>query len=178
MSLFFLSIDNIDLVRFQTRTAAEKMRLSSNALGNFKPAFREIGKDIDALIRRNFDSGWPGAPLRPFTLRNRAGRRGYYRREPRVRGRVGRWTDRMYKGLLGQSPHGRILMGTFNYGRVYEDSSDRARRVTWFHEGIAGSADEPSQLPRPFWKELERTDLAIRGMSRYIDSRVTGRFRS
>jgi len=142
-----------------TRVVA-KVRAARRLVEDNRPAFREMGKRIDKLIRDNFSKmqggGVPWAPLSETTENARWWRSGWYARTPKSEDEVGRWTDRMFDGLMGRGALGRTLTTNKSYSRVYfgMDREPNGKRVQWFHEG---TADQPE---RPFWKKDERSDIA------------------
>lgn len=164
-------------VRLETKAALAEMKRRIRGLEraatnveNLEPAFKKVGVKLDQQIRAVFRAGWPGKPLSPWTLEQRARNSGWYRQPGS--GGTGRWTDVMYNGLLGKPPRGRIEFAPTRYTRHYKltgenfDGTDVARRVQWFHEG------DKSQPARPFWKLKEREQLATTVMETFFNTRV------
>jgi len=160
---------NAQELAIQLPRIRDAFRASARSSRSLKGAFRQMGREIDAVIKDRF-TGKQWAPLTPRTIDARFREIGYYGEVVPRQDKIGRWSDDMYQGLLGRGVLGEIVVEADEYFRNYVDNGPRANRVIWFHRGTR------IQKPRPFWREYQRSEIANDTLREYFKTRVTSKF--
>jgi len=164
-----LEITNSEQLAIQLPRIRKAFRSSARSVKSMKGAFRQIGREIDVVIKDRF-LGKQWAPLSARTIDARFREIGYYGEVVPRQDRIGRWSDDMYQGLLGRGVLGETIVEHDEYFRNYVDPGPRSERVNWFHKGTR------IQPARAFWRDFERSQIANDTLREYMTARVTGRF--
>lgn len=162
--------------RAQLKAVRSDLRAASLRLADFRRPLLLLHRRINQEVRRRFQEGFPNAPLKASTLRHRRFRQGYYIRPPKFRGKPGRWTGRMFQGLLGKPPFGATLIKRDRYLREYSASAAEVfgTESFLFGRGPAGW-DRKGQKPRPAWPAGFRQRVARSIIREYVNKRVVSR---
>ena len=161
------------------RSVRTKVRRAGRSVSTAGPAFRQMDREIDQLIRENFANleggGVSWDELSTWTEFARFREEGWYAHPPTADA-IGRWTQTMYHGLLGRGVNGEKVITPELYERRYlgeeNEGPNTGLRAQIFHEGHGGEHPQPA---RPFWGDRERTGIAVRVLQTYYRG-IAGRF--
>ncbi len=166
-------------LRRALRETREDLREATRRARDFRRAWRRIDRRISEQVRKSFARGWPEAPLGSGTRDHRARRRGYYARSPRFLRRTGRWTGRLYRGLLGQSPLGRRVFTASSYDRSFTATGAEEIRAESFIYGRGPAGwDTRGQRARRAWPGNRwRERVAFGVLREYVTKEIVGPLR-
>lgn len=162
-------------LRSQLRGAVSALEKSRKALSDFTPVWKAFDREYSTQIRTAFRSAaWPS--LAPGTIAQRRRRGGWYSQPSAVR-RIGQWTGRMYRGLLGEAPLGRKVLTSTFYLREYSDHETYGGksvgvRVESFLFGRGPAGRGGPQPARPAWRAGWRERRAREIFQDHVDRRV------